>query len=107
MEDLHIRGKSIKKGQIVFFGLASAARDPEVFSNPDEFDITRPMGRHISFGAGPHNCAGTHLGRRELAVGYQLLFKRMPELRLDENDPPRRRANGLTFRGFARLPLRF
>ena len=91
----------------MFFGLAAAARDPEVFPNPDQFDITRPTGRHISFGAGPHNCAGTHLGRRELAVGYQLLFKRMPELRLDENDSPRRRANGLTFRGFARLPLRF
>jgi hypothetical protein len=31
----------------------------------------------------------------------------MPELRLDEDTQPVRRANGLTFRGFARLPLRF
>jgi cytochrome P450 PksS len=107
MEDIRIRDKTIAKGDITFFGIASASRDPAWFSDPDAFDITRPIGKHISFGAGPHSCAGMHLGKREIAVGYALLFKRMPELRLDENDPAQRRATGLTFRGFARLPLRF
>jgi len=106
-EDIRIRDKTIKKGQLAFFGLAAANRDPRIFADPDTFDITRPVGRHLSFGAGIHNCAGSGLGRRELEQGYELLFKRMPELRFDEDDPPRRRANGLTFRGFARLPLRF
>jgi cytochrome P450 len=106
-EDIQIRDKIIKKGQLTFFGLAAANRDPRVFTEPDVFDITRPVGRHISFGAGIHSCVGLGLGRRELEVGYELLFKRMPELRLDEDDPPKRRANGLTFRGFSRLPLRF
>jgi cytochrome P450 PksS len=106
-EDVRIHDKTIDKGQIVFFGIASAARDPGLVSSPDEFDITRPVGRPIAFGAGPHSCAGLHLGRRELAVGYELLLERMPELRLDESEQPQRRANGLTFRGFARLALRF
>lgn len=106
-EDMRIHDKTIEKGQIVFFGIASAARDPAVVQDPDEFDITRPIGRPLAFGAGPHSCAGLHLGRRELAVGYELLFRRMPELRLDERERAQRRANGLTFRGFARLPLRF
>lgn len=106
-EDVQIRGKTIEKGQIAFFGIASAARDPSEVADPDEFDITRPIPRTAHFGAGPHSCAGLHLGRRELTVGYELLLERMPELRLDENERPQRRANGLTFRGFARLPLRF
>ncbi|HMI92853.1 MAG TPA: cytochrome P450 [Polyangiales bacterium] len=106
-EDVRIRDKTIEKGQIAFFGIASAARDPSLVPNPDEFDITRANGRPIAFGAGPHSCAGLHLGRRELAVGYELLLERMPELRVDETEVPLRRANGLTFRGFARLALRF
>ena len=107
LEDLRIRGKTIEKGQIVFFGIAAAARDPEVFRQP------RPVRHHSAdrpahfLRRRPPQLRRHHLGRRELAVGYQLLFKRMPELRLDENDSPRRRANGLTFRCFARLPLRF
>lgn len=106
-QDVRIRGKTIAQGQIAFFGIASAARDPAAVSRPDEFDITRATERTIAFGAGPHRCAGIHLGRRELAVGYELLLARMPQLRLDEDLRPVRRANGLTFRGFARLALRF
>jgi cytochrome P450 PksS len=106
-EDIPLRGKVIKKGQIAFFGIASASRDPQVFANPDVFDIERPVGLHMSFGAGEHSCAGAHLARRELEIGYELLFARLPALRLDERDLPKRRASGLTFRGFARLPLCF
>jgi cytochrome P450 PksS len=106
-EDVCIRGQTIERGQIAFFGIASAARDPALIASPEEFDITRPIGRSIAFGAGPHSCAGMHLGRRELAVGYELLLARMPELRIDESIQPLRRANGLTFRGFERLALRF
>jgi cytochrome P450 len=106
-QDIQIRNETIKKGDLTFFGIASANRDTDVFSDPDTFDITRPAGRHLSFGSGEHSCAGSALGRRELEIGYEILFKRMPELRFDEHDPPRRRASGLTFRGFGRLPLRF
>ena len=37
MEDIEIRDRIIEKGQIVFFGLAAANRDPRVFSDPDTF----------------------------------------------------------------------
>lgn len=103
--DIEIHGKVIQEGQIVFFGVASANRDPEMFSSPDEFDISRSAEAHMSFGAGPHRCVGSHLGRRELEAGYRALLSRMPNLRFDESDPPQRRANGLTFRGFSKLPL--
>ena len=107
LEDIVIRGQTIRKGQIAFFGIASASRDPSVFPDPDRFDIDRPPGRHFSFGVGPHACAGAALGRRELEVGYQALFERFPDLRLDESDPPQRRATGITFRGFSRMALHF
>ena len=106
-EDIQLRDKTIRKGQIAFFGIASASRDPSVIPDPDRFDISRQPGRHFSFGAGPHSCAGAALGRRELVIGYRTLLERLPDLRLDENDPPRRNTTGITFRGFSRLPVRF
>ena len=107
IEDVKLRGKVVKKGQLVFLGMAAANLDPSVFPKADTFDITRPVGKHLSFGAGPHTCVGAGLGRRELEIGFEQLFARMPALRLDENNPPKRRANGLTFRGFGTLPVLF
>lgn len=40
-EELEVGGKTIKKGQLVFLNLAAANRDPEKFSKPERFDITR------------------------------------------------------------------
>ena len=42
-------------------------RDPEVYDNPDEFDIMRPQVRwHPAFGGGAHRCLG------EALVGIEL-----------------------------------
>jgi cytochrome P450 PksS len=102
--DLEIGGRAIRRGQAVYLGLAAANRDPELFAEPDRFDITRTNNRHLSFGAGPHVCLGGGLARRELEVGLLTLFRRMPTLRLDGEDRPKRRCESLVFRGFHRLP---
>jgi cytochrome P450 len=81
-EDVEIGDKLIKKGEEVVAILAAANRDPERFPNPDEIDITRKDGSHISFGAGIHHCMGSTLARIESRIGYQTLLQRIPNISL-------------------------
>jgi cytochrome P450 len=92
---------------LLYLSLGAANRDPEVFTEPDRFDVGRADNRHLAFGAGPHVCLGMTLARRELEVSLGRLVRRMPRLRFDEERPPRRRANSLVFRGLESLPVRF
>lgn len=105
-QDLTLHGREIKAGQLVFLALAAANRDPEVFTNPTHFDITRTPNKHIGFGAGQHQCLGMNLARMELESALRGLVSRFPTLRLDPERHPVRKVESLTFRGFARLPLR-
>jgi cytochrome P450 PksS len=106
-EDLTLRGRTVRKGELVYLSLGAANRDPEVFAEPDRFDVGRADNRHLAFGAGPHLCLGMTLARRELEVALGRLVRRMPRLRLDEGRPVRRRSNSLVFRGLESLPVRF
>ncbi|WP_395836575.1 cytochrome P450 [Cystobacter fuscus] len=108
VEDFELRGQTIRKGSHVMFALGAANRDPEVFSEPDRFDITRDMTqtRHVGFGFGPHQCIGSGLARRELEIALELLLQRLPGLRLDEEHTPVKH-HSLAFRGFSSLHVRW
>jgi cytochrome P450 PksS len=103
--DVEMGGKTIRKGQVVFLGIAAANRDPTVFADPDHFDVGRRDNRHIAFAAGPHVCLGAGLARRELEIGLLALFRRLKGLRLDETAPPVRKCVNLVFRGFSALQV--
>src|SRR5262249_26439703 len=105
-EDLRLRGQTIRQGDLLYLSLGAANRDPEVFPEPDRFDVGRADNRHLAFGAGPHHCLGMTLARRELEVSLGRLVRRMPRLRFDE-ERPRRRADSLVLRGLESLPVRF
>ena len=79
-----LHGHEIQKGQFVQLCIASANRDPFHFSNPDEYDITREHGKHLSFGIGPHFCLGAPLARKEAHIALEILFSRMPNLKLNK-----------------------
>src|SRR5262249_39608954 len=104
--DVVLRSRTIRQGDLLYLSLGAANRDPEVFAEPDRFDVGRSDNRHLAFGAGPHLCLGMTLARRELEVSLGLLVGRMPRLRFDEGGP-RRRTDSLVFRGLASLPVRF
>jgi cytochrome P450 PksS len=104
-EDLELGGAQIRRTERVLLALAAANRDPEAFPDPDRFDIRRDGNRHLSFGSGPHACAGAGLARIELEIALLSLFGRLPLLAIDPEKPPRRRCESLMFRGFHDLPV--
>lgn len=102
-EDIEIGGKLIRKGQQVYILLGAANRDPEHFSNPDQFDITRTPNHHLAFGAGAHFCLGASLARLEAQIAINALLHRIPNLQLETDRLEWRRLAG--FRALKSLPV--
>lgn len=107
IEDVELRGKRIPRGSVVALALGAANHDPEVFEDPDAFDIRRNPTKHISFAVGPHTCLGLDLARMELQIALEELRQRMPNLHLDPKRPPLPKHETLMLKGFHSLPVRF
>jgi hypothetical protein len=92
--DVELHGKTLKAGDTVRVGLGAANRDPEVFPEPELFDIHRHMAAPpLSFGAGPHFCMGAALARFEARLAIEAIADRWPGLTLITEAPvkdPRR-----------------
>ena len=73
---------TIPEGVKVYINYAAANRDPNAFENPNQFDITRPRKRHMSFGLGLHMCIGAPMARMEAEIALTTLINRLPNLRL-------------------------
>jgi cytochrome P450 len=97
--DAELGGHSVKKGDKVLIHWASANRDGTEFEDPDAFDIDRERNRHLSFGAGPHRCAGSNLARMNLRVALEELLTRLDDIRLADGARIRYHA------GLTRSPL--
>jgi cytochrome P450 len=81
-EDAVIGGYHIPKDSELMLVLASAHRDPLVYSEPNRFDVTREHKSHLAFGGGIHFCLGAHLARMEAQIGMRELIKRFPKMEL-------------------------
>jgi len=102
--DTEIAGRTLRRGTMVTTLLAGANRDPEVFADPDAFDVARPnAAEHVSFSAGRHYCLGAALARMEGEVGLRAIHDRFPDLDLL---PGARRRETRILRGYAALPAR-
>ena len=78
-----IAGVEIPQGAQLFLWLAAAGRDPDVFPDPDVFDVRRENARHhLAFGKGIHFCIGSALGKLEARLALEALTTRFPSLRL-------------------------
>ncbi len=71
----------VPEGSTIWVWLGAANRDPAHFDRPNEFIIGREKERHIAFGAGPHFCLGSHLGRLEAEVVIESLLPHLGRLR--------------------------
>ncbi|MDA1369949.1 MAG: cytochrome P450 [Proteobacteria bacterium] len=97
--DTRIGGIDIPAGTQIFLSLGAANHEEDLFSEPADFDIyRRNASRHISFGHGIHFCLGARLARTEGQIAIEALTKRIPDLRLVENQSLQFAPN-ITFRG--------
>lgn len=102
-EDTEVAGQRVGEGWMTTLVLAGANRDPQVFDNPDAFDVARENARdHLSFSAGRHFCLGAALARMEGEVGLRAFFDRFDvELLPGAGRRPTR-----ILRGYETLPAR-
>ena len=101
--DTEVAGVPMRRGSVMVGLLVGANRDPEVFPEPDRFDVTRENARdHVSFSAGRHYCLGAALARMEGEVGLRTLFERYPDLRVERGAV---RRSTRILRGYEHLPV--
>ena len=103
LEPIQVRGVEIPRGAELGLLFGSANRDPDVFEEPDELDLSRDPNPHLTFGAGIHFCLGAPLGRQELQISFATLMDRFPNLELVEE--PRWKPNYIV-RGLEGLRVR-
>jgi cytochrome P450 len=107
-KDIELHGVSIPENSICFARFASANQDDNQFQDALRFDITRHnLKTHVAFGKGVHHCLGAALARREMNIGFKVLFARVENFRLQsKNQIPEFMPNAL-LHGLERLDIAF
>ncbi|GAB2898623.1 cytochrome P450 [Streptomyces deserti] len=102
-EDTALHGHHIRANSSVVVLIGAANRDPEVYTDPDRFDLTRrDQAEHLSFSGGIHYCIGAPLARMEGETALRVLVERLPDLHV--SGPVRRRSSPV-ISGCTRLPV--
>jgi cytochrome P450 len=82
-DGVELGGVPVPKGARLAIHLWSANHDPEIFSDPESFDLDRAdVGKLLSWGKGTHFCLGAPLARVEIPIAIECLLERLPGLRL-------------------------
>ncbi len=102
-DDVERRGKVLRKLERARWFIPSANWDPEKFSEPDRFDITRNPNPHVAFGSGIHHCLGATLARVEGQEAFAALVERFPALHLATEELEYQPS--ITFRSLKALPV--
>ena len=85
--EVEVEGVRLPAGARLLMVVGSANRDPRRFADPDRLDIRREDSQdHLTFGFGAHQCLGKNLGRMEIQIMLEELTRRLPHLRLCEQE---------------------
>lgn len=102
--DVQIGDHRFARNEWVVTLLGAANRDPDVFADPNRFDVNREnASEHLAFSGGIHYCLGAPLARLEGGIAFQILAERMPRLRQAGRIS---RRPTITIRGLRHLPVR-
>jgi cholest-4-en-3-one 26-monooxygenase len=103
--DYTLGGQPIRAGERVGLFYTPANRDPELFPEPDRFDITRSPNEHVAFGGGgPHFCLGATLARAEVRIIFETIAAKMPDIAPAGQT---RRLRSMFINGIKSFPVRY
>lgn len=90
LRDLEVDGFLVPAGTPIAVSLLSAMRDPDVYADPDRFDISRTDHPrwHPIFGGGAHRCLGEALAKAEMEETLATIARLAPNTTL-VGDVPR------------------
>jgi cholest-4-en-3-one 26-monooxygenase len=95
--DYDIAGGTVGQGQQVVLMYSSANRDPEVFEDPERFDVRRQPNQHLAFGFGTHFCLGAALARAEIRIFFEELVRRVAHFDLTPGSAPVEMPNAFVY----------
>jgi cytochrome P450 len=81
--DFRYRDIEIRKHDRFVFLPALYGLDDRAVEDPFRIDFDRPASRHLTFGAGPHRCVGSHLARLEISVFLEAWIERIGDFQVD------------------------
>ncbi len=89
LKNFEIDGVLIPEGRVITVSLLTGLRDPEVYPDPDRFDIRREgIPRwNIAFGGGAHRCLGEALARAEMEESIATIARLAPQTRIVGKPP--------------------
>jgi cytochrome P450 len=105
-EDTVVCDVPVPAGAAMMVCVGSANHDESRWEDPEVYNIHRKRFPAVAFGFGPHVCLGQHLARMEMTTALNMLFDRLPNLRLDP-DAPAPHIGGLMFRSPNALAVLF
>jgi len=83
--DAEFHGQPLCQGDRAILMWAAANRDPAMFENPDQLDLTRANAKkQMAFGVGMHRCLGSHYAKMMFDVMITQILKRLPDFELAE-----------------------
>ena len=81
VQETELSGQRLARDEKVVLWYGAANRDPDIFSNPDEFNILREnASKHVAFGHGPHKCLGSRVANLQLRLAYEKILDRFPDI---------------------------
>jgi cytochrome P450 len=89
LQELNIDGFSVPAGTVIAVSLLSALRDPDVYADPESFNIRRDDHPrwHPIFGGGAHRCVGEALAKAEMEETLAVIARLAPNTVLTGDFP--------------------
>ncbi|VWX54209.1 cytochrome P450 [Novosphingobium sp. 9U] len=107
-KEVELGGKTLPSGAHLLLMYASANDQDDVFACPRDFDMERSnLGRHVSFGGGPHRCIGLSLARMEIRVAAREVIRKLQDIKLAVPVEELRYLPTVATHSLASLPITF